>query len=585
MEYTKSLKLDMNPSSVPPVIRVKQGDGFARFVRITLTRDGVTYIPEEGVYFVFRCEKPDGRAVVTDSRTTDPELERKLINVDTSTGVVTVELIDQVDAVVGLCKCDLCLIKAEKVLSTVPFMIEIIASPDVADRSISSDAFRVFENALAEFDEKIDEVDEVVEWAHGEVDDTVDWAHDEIDAAVDRADTATANTNAAIANAETATTNANTATTNANTARDNANAAATNANKKADLANTAASTANTAASTADTATANANTARDRANAAAASLENMTASGKRLDSGSNPTAEVTTVPDASGTGTHYNVEIGVPSMPGVTASGTRLDPGATPTATVTGGMGGAAYNINLGIPSMPNMTASAEKLAPDATPTAVVQGGTGGAAYNIKLGIPSMPSITASAQSVLPVNPAAVVVTGGQTAGQAYNLAFDIPSAAAMSSAVAAYGFSYSEDTLPSSWESSIEDVVIHNDSIIWTRLTINYDDARTPTVIYMKAAQGHTGPAGVVVQTTTPETDTLLWVNPDADAKVIIPDIKDDTVAPDSTYSSRKIEALIANFLSFGVQQTLTETQQHQAYNNLGFPNDTAGKLGYTVVT
>ena len=166
MEYTKSLKLDMNPSSVPPVVRAKQGDGFARFIQITLMKDGVTYIPESGITYLFRCEKPDGTGVITDSVTTDPDLGRKLITYNVSTGVIMVELVDQVDAVPGRCKCDLCLQKSEKVLSTIPFVIEVIASPDVANRAISTDDFRTLENALAEWEGDLEEVIEATDNAN-----------------------------------------------------------------------------------------------------------------------------------------------------------------------------------------------------------------------------------------------------------------------------------------------------------------------------------------------------------------------------------------------------------------------------------
>ena len=39
-----------------------------------MLRDGITYIPEAGITYLFRCEKPDGTAVITDSGTTDPDL-------------------------------------------------------------------------------------------------------------------------------------------------------------------------------------------------------------------------------------------------------------------------------------------------------------------------------------------------------------------------------------------------------------------------------------------------------------------------------------------------------------------------------
>lgn len=196
MEYTKSLKLDMNPSGVPPVVRAKQGDGFARFIQITLTKDGVTYIPESGITYLFRCEKPDGTCIITDSVTTDTDLERKLITYDISTGVIMIELVDQVDAVPGRCRCDLCLQKSEKVLSTVPFVIEVIAAPNVANRAISTDDFRTLENALAEWEGDLEEVIE----------------------ATDNANRAAGTANAAASSASSAATAASTATNNANKA-------------------------------------------------------------------------------------------------------------------------------------------------------------------------------------------------------------------------------------------------------------------------------------------------------------------------------------------------------------------------------
>ena len=171
MDYTKGIKLDLNPSSVPPVIRVKQGDGFARYVQVTLTRDGVTYIPESGITYLFRCEKPDGTAVITDSVSTDTELQRKLIIVDNQTGIITIEIVDQVDAVVGRCKCDLCLLKDEKALSTLPFFIEVLASPDVANRAVSSDDFRTLENLIGDVAEAVEEAQEAVENAQQAVED------------------------------------------------------------------------------------------------------------------------------------------------------------------------------------------------------------------------------------------------------------------------------------------------------------------------------------------------------------------------------------------------------------------------------
>ena len=120
----------MNPRGAPPVVRVKQGDGFSRFLQAQLTKDGVNFTPESGVDFIFRCIKPDGHGVLEDSINEDAELERYLV-INQGNGVIQIELVDQVATAVGRCMCDLCLIKSEKILSTIPFVIEVVASPDV----------------------------------------------------------------------------------------------------------------------------------------------------------------------------------------------------------------------------------------------------------------------------------------------------------------------------------------------------------------------------------------------------------------------------------------------------------------------
>ena len=155
LEYTTSLNLDMNPRGAPPVVRVKQGDGFSRFLQAQLTKDGVNFTPESGVDFIFRCIKPDGHGVLEDSINEDAELERYLV-INQGNGVIQIELVDQVATAVGRCMCDLCLIKSEKILSTIPFVIEVVASPDVGSLAVSTDDFRTLVNL-------IDDVEHIIE--------------------------------------------------------------------------------------------------------------------------------------------------------------------------------------------------------------------------------------------------------------------------------------------------------------------------------------------------------------------------------------------------------------------------------------
>lgn len=156
MDYTRHIELDVSIPGDIPVVRVKQGDQFARFLEITLLREGEQFEPEEGAAAMFRCEKPDGTAVVTDSMSADSELGRYLVVINND-GTVTVELTDQVAAVAGRCKCDISLMKSGKVLSTADFVIEVLASPNVASQIVSDNDFRTLTNAIEQVEDLLEE--------------------------------------------------------------------------------------------------------------------------------------------------------------------------------------------------------------------------------------------------------------------------------------------------------------------------------------------------------------------------------------------------------------------------------------------
>lgn len=233
-------------------------------------------------------------------------------------------------------------------------------------------------------------------------------------------------------------------------------------------------------------------------------------------------------------------------------------------------------------AMTGLTATASKKAPNTQPTVNVTGGTSAQdPYVLAFGIPSMPAITVSASQLSSSAAPTATITGGQTAGQAYNIAFGIPHEAGILNMVAKYGYSMSDTTMPSSWVNNITDLTMPDGSILWVWVRVNYED-NTYYDYYSKAAQGYPGPPGVAVQEEEPTSSVQIWIDPSDTQYVVIPDIKDDTVALDSAYSSSKVRS---SFLAFDASQTLTENQQTQAYSNLGFPSSTLGKLGYTVVT
>ena len=218
-------------------------------------------------------------------------------------------------------------------------------------------------------------------------------------------------------------------------------------------------------------------------------------------------------------------------------------------------------------NLTGLTATASKIAPGATPTTTVSGGSQGVPYNIAFGIPTFAGITASSSKVASTASPTVTVTGGTSGTSKYNLAFGIPQGNGVSNATIHYGTSLSETTLPTSWVSSVTELRIPDGSIMWTRVVINYEDG-TSSTYYTKALQGTTGPAGVSVQTTEPMVDSLIWIDPDEQQTIVIPDIKDLIIAADSTYSSRKIEN---TFLAYGKPQALTSSAKTRVMNNLGF--------------
>lgn len=233
-------------------------------------------------------------------------------------------------------------------------------------------------------------------------------------------------------------------------------------------------------------------------------------------------------------------------------------------------------------SMTGLTATATKLAPDAEPTVQVTGGTSAEdPYVFHMGLPSMPGITTTATGISSAAQPYANITGGQTPGQDYNIAFGIPHGAGISSMVAKYGASANDTTIPSSWVNTITELIIPDGYVLWVWIRVTYEDGNTYDY-YSKAAQGYPGPPGVAVQTTEPDTTVKVWINPNDSQTIVIPEVDDSTIAQDSSYSSYKIRN---SFLAFDATQTLSETQQIQAYSNLGLPSNTLGKLGYVVVT
>ena len=135
MEYIQDLILDLNSNTSYTTVGVKQGDHQSRILNIHLTQNGEDYIIEEGVTAYFRFRKPDGKAIVNTAR-----IEENTIHVG---------LTSQMLAAPGRGYADITLQQGATVLSTVSFIIIVMAAPGVLEQIVSSNEFGYLNDILA----------------------------------------------------------------------------------------------------------------------------------------------------------------------------------------------------------------------------------------------------------------------------------------------------------------------------------------------------------------------------------------------------------------------------------------------------
>lgn len=174
MEYTRNIVLDVNAISASTVVRAKQGDNSTRFINITLTKDQAVVRPDTDATAQFRLEKPDKKAI----------LDSGVINSD---GTITIELTSQCTAVPGRGKADICIMKDGHCLSTATFILEVLASPDIANRALSSDSFGMLDEAIARSQEAEGDAREAIDLAN----EAIDTANEASQYAIDNEPTAT----------------------------------------------------------------------------------------------------------------------------------------------------------------------------------------------------------------------------------------------------------------------------------------------------------------------------------------------------------------------------------------------------------
>ena len=139
MEFLQELSLELNSNSAYSTIGAKQGDNNSRVVVIHVTENGINYnLREHNVTAAyFRLRKPDGKAIINTA------------NISEDGETVSIVLTAQALAVAGRGYADVTLMAGSQILSTISFILLIMASPQIAEQVTSSNEFGYL-NAVVE---------------------------------------------------------------------------------------------------------------------------------------------------------------------------------------------------------------------------------------------------------------------------------------------------------------------------------------------------------------------------------------------------------------------------------------------------
>ena len=159
MDYVQELTLDLNSNNAYPIISAKQADS-ARYILIHLTKNNIPYNIDSTHSFYFRMRKPDGYGIINPVQVVTREATRNVTQSD-----IMVQLTSQALAVAGRGYADLVEYDGDgNVLSTIAFIVNIMAAPAVAERAVSSDEFQQLTNLVSDAENVIHDAEA---WARG----------------------------------------------------------------------------------------------------------------------------------------------------------------------------------------------------------------------------------------------------------------------------------------------------------------------------------------------------------------------------------------------------------------------------------
>lgn len=133
MEYLQELSLELNSNTAYTTVGAKQGDGNSRVLKIHITENGKDWKIPANVNASYRVRKPDGYAIWNEGI------------IDTDENVVQITLTEQTLAAAGRAYADLVFSLGtgdqRQILSTVSFIIIVMAAPDITQQVVSSNEF------------------------------------------------------------------------------------------------------------------------------------------------------------------------------------------------------------------------------------------------------------------------------------------------------------------------------------------------------------------------------------------------------------------------------------------------------------
>ena len=143
--YIRQFTLDVNAENNHQRIPAKQGDAVNRQLEITLLKDGVAFEPAGVASYAFRCEKPDGTAVVLEGTGSGAPIQAE------GSGVYIITLADQCLAVAGRVICDLAMADSSgNILSSANFILDVMKMPNIGNLVPSSTEWIRLTNAIAQ---------------------------------------------------------------------------------------------------------------------------------------------------------------------------------------------------------------------------------------------------------------------------------------------------------------------------------------------------------------------------------------------------------------------------------------------------